>query len=163
MRRRASGRAADDFIFLVVGEGPEAEKLQGRSRDLSLGGAVRFMGRRDDIPGDTRRGGRVGALLSPGRRDLSARRSRGDVVRSARRRDRRRRGAGDDRGRRGRAHHSAGGCGALAEALVALADAPEREKTDGDARARSSRAGFHGGRHGRAVRGDVRRGSREIG
>ena len=40
----------DDFIFLVVGEGPEAEKLQRRSRELSLGDAVRFLGRRDDIP-----------------------------------------------------------------------------------------------------------------
>jgi glycosyltransferase involved in cell wall biosynthesis len=40
----------DDFIFCVVGEGPEAEKLQRRSRELSLGDAVRFMGRRDDIP-----------------------------------------------------------------------------------------------------------------
>jgi glycosyltransferase involved in cell wall biosynthesis len=40
----------DDFIFCVVGEGPEAEKLQRRSRDLSLGETIRFMGRRDDIP-----------------------------------------------------------------------------------------------------------------
>jgi glycosyltransferase involved in cell wall biosynthesis len=40
----------DDFVFCVVGEGPEAEKLQRRSRELSLGDAVRFMGRRDDIP-----------------------------------------------------------------------------------------------------------------
>ena len=40
----------DDFVFLVVGEGPEGEKLRRRSRDLSLGDAVRFMGRRDDIP-----------------------------------------------------------------------------------------------------------------
>jgi len=40
----------DDFLFLVVGEGPEAERLQRRSRELSLGDAVRFMGRRDDVP-----------------------------------------------------------------------------------------------------------------
>jgi glycosyltransferase involved in cell wall biosynthesis len=39
-----------DFIFLVVGEGAEAERLQRRSRELSLGDTVRFMGRRDDVP-----------------------------------------------------------------------------------------------------------------
>jgi len=40
----------NDSIFCVVGEGPEAENLQRRSRELSLGETIRFMGRRDDIP-----------------------------------------------------------------------------------------------------------------
>jgi glycosyltransferase involved in cell wall biosynthesis len=40
----------EDFIFLVVGEGSEGEELRRRSRDLSLGDAVRFLGSRDDIP-----------------------------------------------------------------------------------------------------------------
>ncbi|MCX5753794.1 MAG: glycosyltransferase [Candidatus Krumholzibacteria bacterium] len=40
----------NDFLFLAIGGGPEAEKLQRRSRELSLGDAVRFMGRREDIP-----------------------------------------------------------------------------------------------------------------
>jgi glycosyltransferase involved in cell wall biosynthesis len=40
----------DDFLFCVVGEGPEAEALLRRSRDLSLGDTVRFMGRREDVP-----------------------------------------------------------------------------------------------------------------
>ena len=49
----AAGRVKarrDDFIFLVVGEGPEEEQLRRRSRELSLGDTVRFLGRRDDIP-----------------------------------------------------------------------------------------------------------------
>ncbi len=44
------GARRDDFVFCVVGEGPEAGELQRRSRELSLGDAVRFTGRRDDIP-----------------------------------------------------------------------------------------------------------------
>jgi glycosyltransferase involved in cell wall biosynthesis len=44
------GARRGDFLFLVVGEGPERAKLQRRSRDLALGGAIRFLGRRDDIP-----------------------------------------------------------------------------------------------------------------
>lgn len=39
----------DDFIFLVVGDGPEGEKLRRRCRNLSLVDTVRFMGRRDDV------------------------------------------------------------------------------------------------------------------
>jgi glycosyltransferase involved in cell wall biosynthesis len=39
-----------DLTFLVVGEGTEAGKLQARARDLSLGTAVRFMGKREDVP-----------------------------------------------------------------------------------------------------------------
>ena len=40
----------DDFMFLVVGAGPEEERLRRRSRELSLGDTVRFLGRREDIP-----------------------------------------------------------------------------------------------------------------
>ncbi len=39
-----------DFVICVVGEGPEAGRLQRRSRELSLGDSVRFMGRREDVP-----------------------------------------------------------------------------------------------------------------
>ena len=38
-----------DFLFMIVGEGNEAEKLQRRARDLSLGDSVRFLGRRSDV------------------------------------------------------------------------------------------------------------------
>ncbi len=37
-----------DLVFLIVGEGTEAEKLHAIARDLSLGASVRFMGRRSD-------------------------------------------------------------------------------------------------------------------
>jgi glycosyltransferase involved in cell wall biosynthesis len=44
------GARRDDFLFCVVGDGPEGEKLRRRARELSLGDTMRFMGRRDDIP-----------------------------------------------------------------------------------------------------------------
>jgi glycosyltransferase involved in cell wall biosynthesis len=44
------GKLRGDFLFLVVGEGPEGVRLQRIARDLSLGEQVRFMGRRDDVP-----------------------------------------------------------------------------------------------------------------
>jgi glycosyltransferase involved in cell wall biosynthesis len=43
-------RRRDSFLFLIVGEGKEAGKLQEIARELSLGESVRFMGRREDIP-----------------------------------------------------------------------------------------------------------------
>lgn len=46
--RIASSRS--DFLFLIVGEGPEGEDLRRRARDRSLDDSVRFLGRRDDIP-----------------------------------------------------------------------------------------------------------------
>jgi glycosyltransferase involved in cell wall biosynthesis len=39
-----------DFLFLIVGEGPEGDDLRLRARERSLGDSVRFMGRREDIP-----------------------------------------------------------------------------------------------------------------
>ncbi len=39
-----------EFLFLIVGEGPEGEELRRLARDPSLGDSVRFTGRRDDIP-----------------------------------------------------------------------------------------------------------------
>ncbi|MGD1048710.1 MAG: glycosyltransferase [Candidatus Krumholzibacteriaceae bacterium] len=48
----AAARIAErrgDFLFLIVGEGTEAEKLHRRARDLSLGDSVRFLGRRNDV------------------------------------------------------------------------------------------------------------------
>ncbi|HEY5133923.1 MAG TPA: glycosyltransferase [Candidatus Krumholzibacteriaceae bacterium] len=48
----AAARIAErrrDFLFLIVGEGNEAEKLQRRAQDLSLGDSVRFLGRRNDV------------------------------------------------------------------------------------------------------------------
>jgi glycosyltransferase involved in cell wall biosynthesis len=44
------GAHRDDFLFLVVGEGSERERLRHRVDDLSLGEVVRFLGRRRDIP-----------------------------------------------------------------------------------------------------------------
>lgn len=38
------------FVLLIVGEGSEAEALRGQARTLGLGDAVRFLGRREDIP-----------------------------------------------------------------------------------------------------------------
>jgi len=38
-----------DSVFLVVGDGAEAEKLHRIAGALSLGGVVRFLGRRDDV------------------------------------------------------------------------------------------------------------------
>lgn len=43
-------RSRGDFVFLIVGEGREAEKLQVLAGELGLGTAARFMGRRGDIP-----------------------------------------------------------------------------------------------------------------
>jgi glycosyltransferase involved in cell wall biosynthesis len=40
----------DGVSFLVVGEGREEEGLRALARGLSLGGAVRFLGRREDVP-----------------------------------------------------------------------------------------------------------------
>lgn len=47
----AAGVAAvrNDFVFLIVGEGEEAEKLHEKARDLGLEGVVRFLGRRGDV------------------------------------------------------------------------------------------------------------------
>jgi glycosyltransferase involved in cell wall biosynthesis len=42
-------RSGNRFAFLLVGEGREAEKLQVLAGELSLGEAVRFMGRRSDV------------------------------------------------------------------------------------------------------------------
>jgi glycosyltransferase involved in cell wall biosynthesis len=42
-------RTPTQFTFLLVGEGAEAEKLQALARELSLGEAIRFLGRRSDI------------------------------------------------------------------------------------------------------------------
>jgi len=39
----------DDFLYLVVGDGPEAEALRRRARELRLEHAVRFLGRREDV------------------------------------------------------------------------------------------------------------------
>lgn len=36
--------------FLIVGAGPEESKLRALADELELGGAVRFLGRRDDVP-----------------------------------------------------------------------------------------------------------------
>jgi glycosyltransferase involved in cell wall biosynthesis len=36
-------------VFLVIGEGPERDKLESRARDMGLDPAVRFLGRRRDI------------------------------------------------------------------------------------------------------------------
>ena len=50
---RAASRLAGnngDTLFLIVGEGQEAGKLQTLSDELSLGDTVRFMGLRKDIP-----------------------------------------------------------------------------------------------------------------
>jgi glycosyltransferase involved in cell wall biosynthesis len=38
------------YTFLIVGEGGEAGKLQALAKELALGEAVRFFGRREDIP-----------------------------------------------------------------------------------------------------------------
>jgi len=45
------GARRNDFLFLVVGDGSERERLRHRTEDLSLGDGVRFLGRREDIPG----------------------------------------------------------------------------------------------------------------
>ena len=48
----AAARIAErrgDFLFLIVGEGNEAEKLRSRARAQSLGDSVRFLGRRRDV------------------------------------------------------------------------------------------------------------------
>jgi glycosyltransferase involved in cell wall biosynthesis len=42
--------ARGDFLFLIVGEGPEEEHLRRRANAGSLGNSVRFLGRREDIP-----------------------------------------------------------------------------------------------------------------
>jgi glycosyltransferase involved in cell wall biosynthesis len=43
-------RSGSPYTFLIVGEGTEAEKLQALTRELALGEAVRFLGRREDVP-----------------------------------------------------------------------------------------------------------------
>jgi glycosyltransferase involved in cell wall biosynthesis len=43
-------RSRPDSVFLIVGEGREAEKLQALARELGVGRAARFLGRRSDIP-----------------------------------------------------------------------------------------------------------------
>jgi glycosyltransferase involved in cell wall biosynthesis len=42
-------RSRRDFVFLIVGEGREAEKLQALARELGLEATVRFLGRRGDV------------------------------------------------------------------------------------------------------------------
>jgi glycosyltransferase involved in cell wall biosynthesis len=44
---------SDRFVFLVVGDGPDEERVRGVARDLNLGDMVRFVGRvhRDDVRG----------------------------------------------------------------------------------------------------------------
>lgn len=53
MLLRASAQLSaehDDFVFLIVGEGGEAGKLQALAGDLKLRDTVRFLGRRNDVP-----------------------------------------------------------------------------------------------------------------
>ncbi len=48
--RAASELAGKGYLFLVIGEGREEPRLRNLVGQLSLGGEVRFMGRRNDIP-----------------------------------------------------------------------------------------------------------------
>jgi len=43
-------REVPEAKFLVVGDGPRREGLESLARELSLGGAVRFLGTRSDVP-----------------------------------------------------------------------------------------------------------------
>lgn len=38
------------LVLLLVGDGPEQQRLQGHADALGIGGAVRFLGRRSDVP-----------------------------------------------------------------------------------------------------------------
>jgi glycosyltransferase involved in cell wall biosynthesis len=42
-------KSRGEFLFLIVGEGTEGPRLQRMARERSLGGCVRFMGRRSDV------------------------------------------------------------------------------------------------------------------
>ena len=48
--RAAAEFSGGEYLFLVVGEGGEEQRLRGLAGRLSLGDAIRFMGRRSDIP-----------------------------------------------------------------------------------------------------------------
>ena len=51
MLLRAAGELSDQrYLFLLVGEGNEEEKLRKLAEELSLGERIVFMGRRNDIP-----------------------------------------------------------------------------------------------------------------
>lgn len=43
-------KSGEQVRFLIVGDGPEREKLEDMARDLGLAGTVTFTGGRDDIP-----------------------------------------------------------------------------------------------------------------
>ncbi|HEX6782276.1 MAG TPA: glycosyltransferase [Solirubrobacterales bacterium] len=39
-----------DALFLIAGEGPERQRLEGRAAELGVAERVRFLGRREDVP-----------------------------------------------------------------------------------------------------------------
>jgi glycosyltransferase involved in cell wall biosynthesis len=48
--RSAAELSESGYLFLVVGEGGEEQRLRELAQELSLGDTIRFMGRRSDIP-----------------------------------------------------------------------------------------------------------------